>query len=231
MNRSNEILCKEIQSGNKNAINELVNNNEKLIYSLMNRFRYEKYDKEDLFSCSKYALIKAAYNFDNKYGCLFSTYAVPLILGEIKKYFRDNSLLHVTRSNKDLYRLISKTQENMEMDLGRSVSLYEISEELNISVEDLLFAYESHAPVVSLDSSLNDEDSNSLMDVIASDYQIINQDLKFALEKLDDKEKLIIQLRYYDGLTQEQVAQRLYLSQVQISRLEKRILKKIKQFI
>jgi len=231
MNRSNEILCKEIQSGNKNAINELVNNNEKLIYSLMNRFRYEKYDKEDLFSCSKYALIKAAYNFDSKYGCLFSTYAVPLILGEIKKYFRDNSLLHVTRSNKDLYRLISKTQENMEMDLGRSVSLYEISEELNISVEDLLFAYESHAPVVSLDSSLNDEDSNSLMDVIASDYQIINQDLKFALEKLDDKEKLIIQLRYYDGLTQEQVAQRLYLSQVQISRLEKRILKKIKQFI
>lgn len=231
MNRSNEILCKEIQSGNKNAINELVNNNEKLIYSLMNRFRYEKYDKEDLFSCSKYALIKAAYNFDSKYGCVFSTYAVPLILGEIKKYFRDNSLLHVTRSNKDLYRLISKTQENMEMDLGRSVSLYEISEELNISVEDLLLAYESHAPVVSLDSSLNDEDSNSLMDVIASDYQIINQDLKFALEKLDDKEKLIIQLRYYDGLTQEQVAQRLYLSQVQISRLEKRILKKIKQFI
>ena len=128
MNKSNEILCKEIKEGNIESINELVNNNEKLIYSLMNRFRYEKFDKEDLFSCSKYALIKAAYNFDESYGCLFSTYAVPLILGEIKKYFRDNSLLHVTRSNKDLYRLISKTQERMEMNLGRSVSLYEISE-------------------------------------------------------------------------------------------------------
>ena len=231
MNKSNEILCKEIKEGNIESINELVNNNEKLIYSLMNRFCYEKFDKEDLFSCSKYALIKAAYNFDESYGCLFSTYAVPLILGEIKKYFRDNSLLHVTRSNKDLYRLISKTQEMMEMDLGRSVSLYEISEKLDMSIEDVLFAYESHAPLISLDSTLNDEDNNSLMDIIPSDFQIVNQDLKFAIEKLDDKERLIIQLRYYDGLTQDQVAQRLYLSQVQISRLEKKILKKIKQFI
>ena len=229
MNKSNEKLCEEIQNNIPNALEQLVKQNTKLIYSLMNRFRYSKYEKEDLFSCAKIGLIKASKNFNASFNCLFSTYAVPLVLGEIKKYFRENSSLHISRSIKDLYREIMKTQEILESEKQREITLQEISEYLNVSLEDVLIAYEANSQISSLDSYLTSDESICLMDTISSeDNNELKLNLSLALEQLDKKERLIIELRYFEGFTQVEVANRLFLSQVQVSRLEKKILEKLK---
>lgn len=229
---SNEKLCEEIRSGSNAALEQLVARNTNLLYSLMKRFRYETGEKEDLFSCAKIGLIKAAKNFDPSFQCQFSTYAVPLILGEIKKYFRDNSALHVARSYKDLYRIVLKAQEALEIEHQRSVSLYEVADYLNLSPEEVLFAYESHASSASLDAPLKEDEDLCLSDTIGKpDNSEIVRDLKLAMEKLDKRERLIIELRYFEGFTQEEIARRLFLSQVQISRLEKKILEKLKTYI
>ncbi len=229
MSKSNEKLCDEIQNGNLGSLEILLQQNTKLIYSLMNRFRYNKYEKEDLFSCAKLGLIKASKNFNKSFNCLFSTYAVPLILGEIKRYFRENSSLHISRSIKDLYREINKAQEILEAKNQKEATLQEISEYLNVSLEDILISCEANNQISSLDSYLNSDESICLMDTISSEDNLeIKRDLSLALEKLDKKERLIIELRYFQGFSQTEVANRLFLSQVQVSRLEKKILEKLK---
>lgn len=232
MQKSNEKLCEEIQNNSSSALELLVQQNTKLIYSLMNRFHYGQEEKEDLFSCAKIGLIKASYNFNPSYNCMFSTYAVPLILGEIKKYFRDNSSLHISRSYKDLYREIMNTIDILESKNQKNVSLQEVAEFLSLSYEDVLFAYEAHYMNSSLDAPINNEDDLCLMDTISdNNHSELTYQLNLALDKLEKRERLIIELRYFQGYTQEEVAQRLFLSQVQISRLEKKILDKLKIII
>lgn len=230
MKKSNEKLCEEIQNNSSSALLELINQNSKLIYSLMNRFYYKQSEKEDLFSCAKIGLIKASQNFKPSFNCVFTTYAVPLILGEIKKYFRNNYSLHVSRSYQDLYCLIVKAQEELETKTQKNISLKDISEYLKVSFVDVLIAYESHYSLTSIDSPLVDDDSLCLLDTLKCEE---NNDLslKLALEKLTKREQMIIELRYYQGYTQEEVAKRLFISQVQISRLEKQILEKLRVLI
>ena len=229
MNKSNEKLCEEIQNNSLTSFEQLIKQNTKLIYSLMNRFKYSKYEKEDLFSCAKIGLIKASQNFDPSFNCLFSTYAVPLILGEIKKYFRDNSSLHISRSLKDLYREINKAQEILEMKNQREVTLQDIALHLNVSLEDVILALDANNQVSSLDAYLTHDETITLLDTISSNNNDeLIRDLNLALDKLDKKERLLIELRYFEGFTQQEVAQRLYMSQVQVSRLEKKILEKLK---
>lgn len=227
MEKTNEQLCKEIQANKASSLEILIKQNANLIYSLMKRFNYSIDEKDDIFSCAKYGLIKASKNFNSSFNCVFTTYAVPLILGEIKKYFRDNSSLHVSRGYKDLYKEILKAQEILEKD-NKIVSLQEISNYLNVSYEDVLLSYEAHYSISSLDASIG-EDDICLGDMISSEDNLIdNCSLNLALQKLDKKERLLIQLRYFDGYTQNEVAQRLFISQVQVSRLEKKILEKLK---
>ncbi len=227
MEKTNEQLCKEIQANNASSLEILIKQNANLIYSLMKRFNYSIDEKDDIFSCAKYGLIKASKNFNSSFNCVFTTYAVPLILGEIKKYFRDNASLHVSRGYKDLYKEILKAQEILEKD-NKIVSLQEISNYLNVSYEDVLLSYEAHYSISSLDASIG-EDDICLGDMISSEDNLIdNCSLNLALQKLDKKERLLIQLRYFDGYTQNEVAQRLFISQVQVSRLEKKILEKLK---
>ena len=227
MEKTNEQLCKEIQANKASSLEILIKQNTNLIYSLMKRFNYSIDEKDDIFSCAKYGLIKASKNFNSSFNCVFTTYAVPLILGEIKKYFRDNSSLHVSRGYKDLYKEILKAQEILEKD-NKIVSLQEISNYLHVSYEDVLLSYEAHYSISSLDASIG-EDDICLGDMISSEDNLIdNCSLNLALQKLDKKERLLIQLRYFDGYTQNEVAQRLFISQVQVSRLEKKILEKLK---
>lgn len=227
MEKTNEQLCKEIQANKASSLEILIKQNTNLIYSLMKRFSYSIDEKDDIFSCAKYGLIKASKNFNSSFNCVFTTYAVPLILGEIKKYFRDNASLHVSRGYKDLYKEILKAQEILEKD-NKIVSLQEISDYLNVSYEDVLLSYEAHYSISSLDASIG-EDDICLGDMISSEDNLIdNCSLNLALQKLDKKERLLIQLRYFDGYTQNEVAQRLFISQVQVSRLEKKILEKLK---
>lgn len=227
MEKTNEQLCKEIQANKASSLEILIKQNTNLIYSLMKRFSYSIDEKDDIFSCAKYGLIKASKNFNSSFNCVFTTYAVPLILGEIKKYFRDNASLHVSRGYKDLYKEILKAQEILEKD-NKIVSLQEISDYLNVSYEDVLLSYEAHYSISSLDASIG-EDDICLGDMISSEDNLIdNCSLNLALQKLDKRERLLIQLRYFDGYTQNEVAQRLFISQVQVSRLEKKILEKLK---
>ena len=212
MEKTNEQLCKEIQENNSLSLELLIKQNTNLIYSLMKRFSYSSDEKEDIFSCAKYGLIKASKNFNTSFNCVFTTYAVPLILGEIKKYFRD----------------ILRAQEILEKNNQKSVSLQEISNYLNVSYEDVLLSYEAHYSTSSLDASIG-EDDLCLGDLVSSEENLLDDcSLNLALQKLDKKERLLIQLRYFDGYTQQEVAQRLFISQVQVSRLEKKILEKLK---
>lgn len=232
MLKSNEKLCEEIQNNSSSSLKQLIDQNTKLIYSLMNKFHYSQDEKEDLFSCAKIGLIKASKNFNFSYNCLFSTYAVPLILGEIKKYFRDSNSLHISRGYKDLYREIMKAQEFLESKNQREISLKEISDYLGVSLEDVLLSYEANSQVLSFDSPIIGDDNLRLIDVVSSDDSVEDsRDLRLALEKLDKKERLIIELRYFEGFTQDEVAKRLFMSQVQVSRMEKRVLSKLKVII
>ena len=227
----NEKLCEQIKSGDTLALEKLYNNNVSLLHSLINRFYFKIEEKEDILSCAKIGLLNAARNFDSKFNCQFSTYAVPIILGEIKQYFR-SSMIHVSRSVKDTHRSIVLAQEELESKLSRKVTLYDISEYLNIPLEDVVFAYESNAQIISLDQGVNEEDDVCLLDLISiNDNNDFKRDLKLAMDELTTKERMIIELRYFDGLTQIEVAKRLFVSQVQVSRIENKILDKLKILI
>ena len=227
----NEKLCEQIKLGDTLALEKLYNNNVSLLHSLINRFYFKIEEKDDILSCAKIGLLNAARNFDSKFNCQFSTYAVPIILGEIKQYFR-SSMIHVSRSVKDTYRSIVLAQEELESKLSRKVTLYDISEYLNIPLEDVVFAYESNAQIISLDQGVNEEDDVCLLDLISiNDNDDFKRDLKLAMDELTSKERMIIELRYFDGLTQSEVAKRLFVSQVQVSRIENKILDKLKILI
>lgn len=232
MSKDNESLCLKIQQNSQKAIEELYQNNIKLIYSLLKRFHYLQSEKDDLLSCAKIGLINAAKKYDPSHNCLFSTYCVPLILGEIKKYFRDNSSLHVSRSYKDLYSLIMKTTLELESKYQKNISLYDVASYLSLPIEEILIAYEAHVDNLSLDDYVSDEKDISLSEVIGEiDDNEKNRDLNIALSKLEKKERLLIELRYFQGYTQQEVANRLFMSQVQVSRLEKKIIEKLKVLI
>ena len=156
-----------------------------------------------------------------------------IILGEIKRHFRDSSLLRISRSKKELFLKINKAIDDLENKLFRSPSIEEISEYINESKEDIIEALDSNNLVYRLDESISDDNENSMLNNVEDkSLSIFDQtSLNLALEKLDKKERLIIQLRYYDGLSQQEVSERLNYSQVQVSRLENKILEKLKTLI
>ena len=226
-------LLKKAQEGDKEALEEFYKENQKLVYSLIKRYNIYKYEYEDVLSDANYGLLMAIKKFDFSYEVSFSTYAVPLILGEIKRHFRDSSLLRVSRSKKELYLKVNKGIEELEGLLLRSPTLEEISKHINEPQEEIIEALESNNKVFSLDESIGEENDNSILNNIEDNSlsMIDRVSINLALEKLDKKEKLIITLRYFDGLSQQEVSDRLNYSQVQISRLESKILEKLKTLL
>ena len=226
-------LLKKAKEGDKEAFEQFYKENQKLVYSLLKRYHIYEYEYEDVLSDANYGLLMAISKFDFSYGVNFSTYAVPLILGEIKRHFRDSSLLRVSRSKKELYQRVNKAINELENNLMRSPSIDEIASYLNIAREEIIDALDSNNRLFSLDESISNDSETTLGSNIAStSLSIFDQvSINIALEKLDKKERLIIQLRYYDGLSQQEVSERLNYSQVQISRLEAKILDKLKVLI
>ena len=229
----NLTLLKKAKEGDVEALEEFYKENQKLVYSLIKRYNIYKHEYEDVLSDANYGLLMAINKFDFSYGVSFSTYAVPLILGEIKRHFRDSSLLRVSRTKKELFLKINKGIEELEGKLLRSPTLEEISQHINESKEDIIESLDSNNKIYSLDESIGDENDNTLLsNVEDTSLNMIDQiSLNLALEKLDKKERLIITLRYFDGLSQQEVSERLNYSQVQISRLETKILEKLKSLI
>ena len=227
-----EIL--EAQSGNQEMLNDIVENNSRLIWSIVKRFKNNKYETDDLFQIGAMGLVKSIKRFDNQYNVKLSTFAVPYIIGEIKKYLRDDGMVKVSRSLKELNIKIEMLRKQYEK-LGKELSINEIEKELKESKENILLALEANKEIKSIDEEFEDSNENILFNKVkAESYEedrIKKIILKQELEKLDEKERNIIILRYFYNKTQSQIASQYGISQVQVSRIEKRVLLKMRENI
>ena len=221
--------------GDKEARDTLFEENTGLIYSVAKRFLGRGVDMEDLFQIGSIGLLKAVDHFDLSFDVRFSTYAVPMIAGEIKRYLRDDGLLKVSRSLKENCARIYQLREELERTLDREPTLEELAGECGMSMEELVFAMESGAEVESLHKTIYQGEGNeiSLMDKLPEKVngQEVLLDrilLEEILGSLDARERRLIYMRYFQEKTQTEIAGELGISQVQVSRLEKRILKNLR---
>lgn len=224
------------QSGDTIARDTLVSCNIRLVWSVVQRFINRGYEPEDLFQIGCIGLLKSVDKFDLSYDVKFSTYAVPMIIGEIQRFLRDDGTLKVSRSLKETAGKVRKMRDELSKTLGRLPTISEVAERLGISPEDVVFAQEANKPPASIHETVfeNDGDPITLMDQIADDSQERWFDklaLTEAIGGLSERERLIVYLRYYRDKTQSEVASRLGISQVQVSRLEKKILQSIRDQI
>lgn len=227
----NELLIK-IANGDKEARNKMIVGNLKLILSVMKKFNNRNDCADDLFQVGTIGLMKAIDNFDLKHNVKFSTYAVPMIIGEIKRYLRDNGLIRVSRSLKDIaYKSIAIKEKYLEK-YEREATIEEIAKELDVEEIDVILAFEAIQDTVSMSTPIYDNggDVIELMDQISSEEEIVEtysreSMLKKAIKLLGPREKEIILDRYFKNKTQTEIALELGISQAQVSRLEKNALK------
>jgi len=236
MNNGTLQLIRHSQEGQVEARETLVKENVGLIWSIVRRFSNRGYELDDLFQIGCIGLLKAIDKFDTSYQVQFSTYAVPMIIGEIKRFIRDDGMIKVSRSLKELGNKARITREMLNNKLGREPTIEEIATEIGTTVEEVVLALESSSeveslhktiyqgdgsPIYLLDKVKNVEDESSkIIDLLA---------LRDILAQLSPKEKEIIMLRYFQDKTQTEIAEKLGISQVQVSRLEKKILESMKK--
>ena len=231
-------LLKRTKAGDAKAREELINGNLKLVLSVIKRFTGRGENLDDLFQVGCIGLIKSIDNFDVGQNVQFSTYAVPMIIGEIRRYLRDNSAIRVSRSVKDVAYRTLKAKEALMARLGREPTVKELSEYTEIPEARINYALEAISEPVSLYDPVYSEsdDSVSVMDQISDpdsgDDSWTEQIALFqAIKNLEPREKRILSMRYFDGKTQMEVAQMIDISQAQVSRLEKAALTKIKKML
>lgn len=223
----------ESQLGNKEARNYLVEKNVRLVWSIVQRFNHRGYDLDDLFQIGSIGLIKAIDKFDLSFNVQFSTYAVPMIIGEIQRFLRDDGTVKVSRTLKELANKIRQAKEQLTKQFNRSPTVIELAHFLDLPVEQVVQAEDATRMPQSIHETVyeNGGEAITLLDQLANEEgnefdQLI---LREAIDRLNDREKLIVYLRYFKDQTQSEVAERLSVSQVQISRLEKKILKILKR--
>jgi RNA polymerase sporulation-specific sigma factor len=229
-------LIQKSQAGDATARDTLVNANLRLVWSVVQRFINRGYEPDDLFQIGCIGLLKAVDKFDLNYEVKFSTYAVPMIIGEIQRFLRDDGSIKVSRSLKETGNRIRRIKDDLAKVLGRSPTMNEIAQELGITPEEVVLALEASRTPTSIHETVfeNDGDPITLMDQIADDQEekwFSKLAIKEVIGKLNEREQLIVYLRYYKDQTQSEVAERLGISQVQVSRLEKKILQQIKKQI
>lgn len=229
---------KEAQNGNQEIMTKLIEENNGLIWSIVKRFKDRGYELEDLYQIGTIGFIKSIKRFDTAFDVKLSTYAVPYILGEIKRFIRDDGSVKISRSIKELAMKIREIQNKYLREKNEDISIMEIAKELKISKEDVAIALDSMNPTISIyDNSYNDEESGiSFLETLSTKVdeaeQVVNKiSIRELIQNLNDKEKEIIMLRYYKNKTQMEVAKVLGISQVQVSRIEKRILSMMKEKI
>ncbi len=228
-------LLEKSKQGDKRAREELVSGNLRLVLSVIQRFTNRGEPMDDLFQVGCVGLIKAIDNFDITQKVRFSTYAVPMIIGEIRRYLRDNSAVRVSRSMRDnAYRALTVREALMGKN-QREPTIEEIAKEMQVRREDVVFALDAISEPVSLYEPVFQDggDAICVMDQVrdannTDDSWLEQISMKQALRDLSDREKRILALRFYDGKTQMEVAREVGISQAQVSRLEKGVLEKIK---
>lgn len=229
-------LIERSHEGDKEARDQLVEENMGLVWCIVRRFNGRGYELEDLFQIGSIGLLKAIDKFDVSFEVKFSTYAVPMISGEIKRFLRDDGMIKVSRSLKETAYKAHVTRENLNQKMGREPTLEEIAAEIGASKEDLVMALESNVEVESLQKTIYQKDGNPiyLQDKLEEEEdheeKVINRMvLEELLETLDERELDIIKLRYFGNKTQTQIAGEMGISQVQVSRMEKKILKRLRE--
>ncbi|MBR6800861.1 MAG: sigma-70 family RNA polymerase sigma factor [Eubacteriaceae bacterium] len=228
-------LILSAQSGNREAMEELVKRNSPLVNSLIKKYSYLKENMEDLYQIGVIGLIKAVNNFDFSYNTRFSTYAVYLINGELKRHFRDDGMIKVSRSLKSIYLLAKNEREKFLKLNGYEPTINEIAENIGYTPEEVSEAYEAcRMPDYLSDKVSSDGDGKALEDYIPDDNDPIDKSLdiialKYAISNLPPRERQLIILRYFSGMTQSKVADIMNMSQVSVSRLEKKIISRLKE--
>lgn len=230
-------LFKRLKNGDLSARERLVNGNLKLVLSILKKFYLVNENKDDLFQIGCVGLLKAIDNFDINYGVKFSTYCVPMILGEIRRYVRDNASIRVSRSLKDLAYKANKLQDELSISFGRSPSIKEISKELGVDEYLVVEALDSRKDPVSIFEPIYSDggDTIYLFDQIEDKKNKIEIEtqltIKNALKKLSQREQYILDQRYLIGKTQMELSEELGISQAQISRIEKNSIETLRKNI
>lgn len=231
-------LILEAQSGDKEAREKLIIDNMALVWSIVKRFSNRGYEAQDLFQIGSIGLIKAIDKFDINFDVKFSTYAVPMISGEIKRFLRDDGMIKMSRSIKENGWKVRKAMDSLGFSLGRDATIEEIAKEAELTVEEVVLALEANVEVESLHKTIYSGDGNeiTLEDKLPAgqdeNERILNHMLMEQLmATLEDDERELIILRYYEDKTQTEVAKKLGVSQVQVSRLEKKILRRMRSHL
>lgn len=230
-------LLRRVKNGDMKARDELIKGNLRLVLSVIQRFTNRGENADDLFQVGCIGLIKAIDHFDTSHGVRFSTYGVPMIIGEIRRYLRDNNSIRVSRSLRDTAYKAMQVKEKMTAENDREPTVEEIAKKLDISREEVVVALESVVAPVSLYEPVfsNGGDTIYVMDQIGDNNDDNNWldeiSLKEAIKSLSDRERNILSLRYFKGKTQMEVASEIGISQAQVSRLEKTALDKVKKDI
>ncbi|MBQ7452833.1 MAG: sigma-70 family RNA polymerase sigma factor [Clostridia bacterium] len=231
-----EELMLKLKSGDQDARNQFITLNMRLVLSIVQRFAIAKNNVDDVFQVGMVGLIKAIDNFDIKLGVKFSTYAVPMIIGEIRRYMRDSSSVKITRSLRDIAYLALQSKERLERLLPTEPTIEAISADIGIPIKDVACALEAITEPVSIyDSVYHDDDEGAMIldqikDKTSEDKWIEEQMLKDAIKEVDSREREILYLRYYLGKTQMEISDQIGISQAQVSRLEKTAIKQIREF-
>ena len=226
----------KIKAGDEEARNIFINGNLRLVLSVIQRFYGRGENADDLFQVGCVGLIKAIDNFDLSQNVQFSTYAVPMIIGEIKRYLRDNNSIRVSRSVRDLAYKVIQFKERYTIEYGKEPNVEEIAKELEVTKEDIAFSLDAIQDPVSLQEPVYNDGSESIyiMDQVkdsknTDELWAEKMTIKGAMDKLNDKERMIINKRFFDGRTQMEVAEEIGISQAQVSRLEKTAIQHIKR--
>ena len=235
--RSRELMTR-IKSGDSSAREEFINGNLRLVLSVIQRFSGRNEPPDDLFQIGCIGLIKAIDNFDTSHNVRFSTYAVPMIIGEVRRYLRDNSSLRVSRSIRDTAYHALRERSRLEIELGRDPTVSEIAKAMELPEEDIVFALDAIADPVSLNEPVFREDGDAVFivdqvkDDRATEENWLNAvALRSGMEHLSDRERRIIELRFFLGRTQTEVAGEIGISQAQVSRLEKHALGQMRKYV
>lgn len=228
-------LIIQAQNGDKEAREILIKSNIGLINSIVNKFLSRGYDRDDIFQIGSIGLIKAIDNFDTSFDVKFSTYAVPMIMGEIKRFLRDDGLIKVNRNLKNIYKKIYYLKEKFYNNHNREPTVEEISQEIGVDKEEIVMAMEACYTPDYLYDVIHHDDGNPVMliDKIESEEKdeekILDKiTLKEMISSLPKRERQIVFMRYFQDKTQNEIAETLNISQVQVSRIEKKILIKLK---
>lgn len=235
--RMKELFIK-MQAGEKSARRELINGNLRLVLSVLQRFKNRGENLDDLFQVGCIGLMKAVDNFSLEHNVHFSTYAVPMIIGEIKRHLRDNNAVRVSRSLKMLAQKAQQAREELTRKLLREPTIQEIAQQLGVTAEEVVFAYQAINDPVSLHDPVfaDSTDPVYIMDVVSdqkntAELWVEDITLHQALEVLSERERQILEARFFEGRTQTEIAAAIGISQAQVSRIEKAALRRIRHHL